>query len=351
MAQKLFRGFASDNSSGIHPDILRAIEAANTGHCIAYGADPFTEAAVAKFREHFGEDIAVFFVFNGTAANVLALKSATRAFHAVICAESAHIQEDECGAPERFTGCKLLTVPTADGKLTPAGIQRHLRGFGFEHHAQPRIISITQATELGTVYTGEEIRTITGYAHAHGLLVHMDGARLANAAAALGAGLGELTREAGIDVLSFGGTKNGMLAGDAVVFFNRDLTQDFKFIRKQGMQLASKMRFIGAQFQALLSDDLWRRNACHANRMAGLLAEAARQIPSVRLTRPVEANAVFAVLPSEAIPTLQKASFFYVWDDARAEVRWMTSFDTTEKDIHAFIALLQRTLGAGRGGR
>ncbi|MCJ7830790.1 MAG: beta-eliminating lyase-related protein, partial [Desulfobacterales bacterium] len=296
-------------------------------------------------------ECAVFLLASGTACNALALATLSPSWGAIFCHQDAHVMDDECGAPERFTGCKLLTVPTADGKLTPAGIQRHLRGFGFEHHAQPRIVSITQATELGTVYTGEEIRAITRYAHAHRLLVHMDGARLANAAAALGSDLRELTREAGIDVLSFGGTKNGMLVGDAVVFFNRDLTPDFKYIRKQGMQLASKMRFIGAQFQALLSDDLWRRNAGHANRMAQLLAEAARQIPSVRLTRPVEANAVFAVLPPEAIPTLQKVSFFYVWDDAGAEVRWMTSFDTTEKDVQAFVALLQRTLGAGRSGQ
>ncbi len=346
MVERVWRGLASDNYAGIHPDILNAMAAANEGHAVAYGDDPYTAAAMECFREQFGEGIEVYFVFLGTGANVLSLQAATDPYQSVICAETAHINVDECGAPERHTGCKLLTVTTPDGKLTCAGIGRHLHGFGFEHHAQPRVVSITQATEVGTVYRAEEIRAIADLAHRHGMVLHMDGARLANAAAHLGTDLRTLTADCGVDILSFGGTKNGMMVGEAIIFFNTDLARNFKYRRKQGMQLASKMRFMAAQFQALLSNDLWRRCAAHANRMAALLAETLGEIPEIRVSQPVESNGVFARVPQEIIAPLQAVCPFYVWEEATSEVRWMTSFDTTEEDIRHFVAELKRILVA-----
>lgn len=344
MAEGTWRGLASDNYAGIHPDIMAAMAAANQGHAVAYGDDPHTASAVARFREHFGDKIEVFFVFLGTAANVLSLQAATEPYQAVICADSAHIHVDECGAPERHTGCKLLTVATPDGKLTCEGIRQHLHGFGFEHHAQPRVVSITQATELGTVYRPEEIRAIADLAHAHQMVLHMDGARLANAAVHLDRDFRRLTADAGVDVLSFGGTKNGMMVGEAIVFFNTDLARNFKYRRKQGMQLTSKMRFIAAQFEALLANDLWRRCAEQANRMATLLAGELQSLPEIHIDRKVESNGVFARVPPEIIAPLQAICPFYVWDEETSEVRWMTSFDTTEEDIHAFIAALKKLL-------
>jgi threonine aldolase len=344
MCGDIWRGLASDNHAGVHPDIMHAMAAANQGHAVAYGEDPYTAAAVDRFRQHFGDNIEVFFVYLGTAANVLSLQAATEPFNAIICADTAHIQVDECGAPERHTGCKLLPVATSDGKLTCDGIRPHLHGFGFEHHAQPRVISITQATELGTVYQPEEIRAIADLAHAHQMVLHMDGARLANAAVHLGADLRRLTGDCGVDVLSFGGTKNGMMMGEAIVFFNTALTRDFKYRRKQGMQLASKMRFIAAQFDALLSNDLWRRCAGHANRMAGLLADELKALPEIRISRRVEANGVFAMVPPQIIAPLQAICPFYVWNESTSEVRWMTSFDTMEEDIHRFVANLKKVL-------
>jgi len=338
------RGFASDNNSGVHPDILTAISRANQGHTVAYGDDRYTQEALENFKTHFGEDIDVFFVYNGTAANVLGLKSATRSFNSVICAETAHINVDECGAPEKFTGCKLLDVPTPDGKLRPEDIEKHLHGFGFEHHAQPKVISITQPTELGTLYTPAEIKSITDLARQHGLMVHMDGARLCNAAAALGLDLKACTRDLGIDLLSFGGTKNGMMFGEAIVFFDQNLSQNFKYTRKQGMQLNSKMRFISAQFNAFLSNDLWRKNALHANLMASRLKGAVDTIPNIKITQKVETNGVFAVIPGHCISDLQKEFFFYIWDESASEVRWMTSFDTQEDDIEAFARLLKEKI-------
>jgi threonine aldolase len=339
-----WRGLASDNYAGIHPEIMAALAAANHGHAVAYGGDPYTALAVERFREHFGAAIDVYFVFLGTAANVLSLQAATASFQAVICAETAHIHVDECGAPERHTGCKLLTVATPDGKLTCEGIQPHLHGCGSEHQAQPRVVSITQATEWGTVYRPAEIRALADCAHAQGMILHMDGARLANAAVHLNLDLRQLTTEVGVDVLSFGGTKNGMMVGEAIVFFNPALSRAFKYRRKQGMQLASKMRFIAAQFEALLSNDLWRRCAGQANRMAGLLAEALQDVPAIRISRKVESNAVFAQVPPEIIPPLQAVCPFYVWDAQTSEVRWMTSFDTTEDDIHQFVQTMMRML-------
>jgi threonine aldolase len=339
-------GFASDNNAGVHPEIMQALIEANQGHAIAYGDDPWTRLALDKFAEHFGPDLEVYFVFLGTGANVLALQAATRSFHSVICAETAHIQVDECGAPEKFTGCKLLPVPAPDGKLTVPAIEKHLHGFGFEHHAQPRVVSITQPTELGTVYTGEEIRAIADCVHARGMVLHMDGARLANAAVYLKQDLRAITRDVEVDLLSFGGTKNGMMFGEAIVFFNRELADGFRYIRKQAMQLASKMRFISAQFSALLSNDLWRRNALQANQMAHLLAREVRRIPPIQIAQKVETNGIFAVLPPGCIPILQKAYFFYVWNEARSEVRWMTAFDSTEEDVAGFVEALKKTLAA-----
>ncbi len=339
------RGFASDNNAGVHPGILKAMAEVNDGHTIAYGDDPYTRKAIEMIRRTFGSEAEVFFVFIGTAANVLGLDALTQPFNAVICPETAHIHTDECGAPEKFTGCKLLTVPSPDGKLTVDGIKKHIHGIGFEHHVQPAVISLTQSTELGTVYTIEETRAICDFAHANNMLVHMDGARISNAAASLGCDLRELTVDAAVDVLSFGGTKNGMMYGEAVVFFNPALATDFKYRRKQGMQLSSKMRFISAQFIAYLENDLWRKNATHANRMARLLETSVTGIPGVTITQKVQANGVFALVPPDIIPRLQKEYFFYVWDEDRSEVRWMTSYDTTEEDILKFSALLKKLAG------
>ena len=344
MTTKFKRGFASDNNSGVHPKIMQAILRANEGHVVAYGDDPYTESAVAKFKEIFGPETQVYLVYNGTGANVLGLQAMTEPFNAIICAETAHINVDECGAPEKFTGCKLLTLPSEDGKIRVEQIRPLLHARGNEHHAQPRVISITQATELGTVYGPDEIEAITRFAHDNGMLVHMDGARISNAAAFLGTGLREITRDVGVDVLSFGGTKNGMMFGEAVLIFAPELAKNFKYIRKQGTQLASKMRFIAVQFETLLSEELWLKNAQHANRMARLLAEKVKDIPGVEITQSVDINALFVKLPKDIIPRLQSESFFYVWDEQESIVRWMTSFDTTEEDIEAFSDLLKRHL-------
>jgi threonine aldolase len=338
------RGFASDNNAGVHPSILAALPEVNEGHVIAYGDDPYTEKAIAQLREIFGQETEVFFVFIGTAANVLGLSTVTQSYNAIICPETAHINVDECGAPEKFSGCKLLTCSTPDGKLTVDMIASHMHEIGFEHHVQPRVVSITQATELGTVYTLDEIREIAKYTHEHGMLLHMDGARISNAAVSLDCGFYEMTGGAGVDVLSFGGTKNGLMYGEAIIFFNPTLCEDFKYRRKQGMQLASKMRYIAAQFSAFLENDLWKENASHANRMARKLYAAVKDISGVEVTRQVESNAVFAKIPSHIVPALQDEFFFYVWDEEVSEVRWMCSFDTTEADIEAFISLLRSKL-------
>jgi len=336
------RSFASDNNAGVHPEIIEALRNANDGHVIAYGGDPLTARAIEQFQKHFGSDVAVYFVFGGTGANVLGLKAITKSFHAIFCADSAHVHVDECGAPEKFTGCKLITLPTPDGKLRVEQIKRMLHGIGVEHHVQPRVISISQVTEMGTVYTRQELKTLAGFAHDNGMLLHVDGARLANAAVALEATFKEITADVGVDVLSFGGTKNGMMYGEAVVFFDKSLAGDFKYIRKQGMQLPSKMRFISAQFEALLSGDLWRRGAAHANRMAQVLGSELAKVPKIKLTQPVESNGVFATIPKEYIPVLQEKYFFYVWDDEISEVRFMASFDTSEDDIRDFIEFVKQ---------
>ncbi len=336
------RSFASDNNAGVHTVVIEAIAAANAGHVVAYGDDPYTARAVEQFQKHFGKDIAVYFVFGGTGANVLGLQAVTKSYNAVICAETAHINVDECGAPEKFTGCKLLSVSTPDGKMRAEQIGPFLHGVGFEHHVQPGVVSISQATEMGTVYTPREVKTLSGFAHKHNMLLHMDGARIANAAVSLNASFKEITKDAGVDVLSFGGAKNGMMYGEAVVFFDKQLAADFKYIRKQGMHLPSKMRFIAAQFEALLSGDLWRRSAAHANRMAQILASELAKIPRITITQKVEANGVFALVPQKYIALLQKKYFFYVWNDETSEIRLMTSFDTTEQDIGEFIRLVRK---------
>jgi threonine aldolase len=330
------RNFASDNNAGVHPEILDAIARANQGHVVAYGDDAYTHSAIRKFEEHFGPDIAVFFTFNGTGANVLSLQSLTRPFHSVICSDYAHIWTDECGAPEKHTGCKLIPLPHQDGKITVDAVRHAYHGIGDEHHSQPRVISITQSTEMGTVYKPEEIRALAHFAHDHDMFLHVDGARIANAAASLGQNLRQATRDLGVDVLSFGGTKNGILGGEAVVFFQPGMSRDFLYLRKQSMQLASKMRFIAAQFEALLTNDLWRRSAEHANRMAGQLETEINRISGVKVVWKVEANGVFAQIPPHSIEKIKRDYFFYTWMEEESIVRWMCSFDTTEEDIRQF---------------
>ncbi len=338
------RSFASDNNAGVHPAILEAIGRANQGHVVGYGDDPYTHAAEARFKSQLGADIEVFFVFNGTAANCLSLKAVTNSFHAVVCAEAAHIAVDECGAPEKFTGCKLLPIAARNGKLTVENVRSAYHGIGDEHHVQPRVISITQSTEVGTVYRPNEIRALADFAHEREMFLHVDGARIANAVAAQGLTLKQATRDLGIDVLSFGATKNGALGAEAVVFFNPQLAANFKFYRKQGMQLASKMRFIAAQFEALLTNDLWLQNARHANRMAQLLKREISKIPQVKIVYNVEANGVFAQIPRKVIAKLQKRYFFYIWNESQSVVRWMCSWDTTADDVKQFAEFLKRSL-------
>jgi len=338
------RSFASDNNAGIHPEVIEAIQAANDGHVIAYGDDHITARATKLFQKHFGRDVAVYFVFGGTGANVLGLKAITKPHHAIVCAETAHVNVDECGAPEKFTGCKLISLPTPDGKLRIEQLNPLLHAFGNEHHVQPRVITVSQATEMGTVYTQRELKALSSFAHDNDMLLHVDGARISNAAVSLNASLKEITAGAGADVLSFGGTKNGMMYGEAVVFFDKQLAPDFKYIRKQGMHLPSKMRYVSAQFEAMLGGDLWKRSAAHANRMAQILANELAKVPQIKITQKVESNGVFAVIPRQYIPALQKKYFFYVWNEEISEVRLMASFDTTEDDIQDFIDVVRKTV-------
>ncbi|MCI3934857.1 threonine aldolase family protein [Streptomyces sp. AN091965] len=338
------RGFASDNYAGAHPEIMAALALANGGHQVSYGEDEYTDHLQQVIRGHFGASAEAFPVFNGTGANVVALQAVTDRWGAVICAESAHINVDEGGAPERMGGLKLLTVPTPDGKLTPELIDRQAFGWDDEHRAMPQVVSFAQNTELGTVYTVDEIRAIVEHAHGLGMLVHLDGARLANAAATLDVPMRALTNAVGVDILSLGGTKNGALFGEAVVVLNRDAVRHMKHLRKLSMQLASKMRFVSVQFEALLAKDLWLRNARQANEMAQRLAEGVRAVHGVEILHPVQANAVFARLPHDVIERLQKRFRFYFWDEAAGDVRWMCSFDTTEDDVDAFVAVLKEEM-------
>jgi threonine aldolase len=340
------RGFASDNYAGVHPEILAALGEANGGHQVSYGDDVYTARLREVFRGHFGDRAQAYPVFNGTGANVVGLASMARRWSAVVCAETSHINVDECGAPEKVAGLKLLAVPTPDGKLTPELIDRQAWGWGDEHRAQPHLVSITQSTELGTLYTVEEITAICAHAHQLGMRVHLDGARIANAAAALDVPLRAFTTDAGVDVLSFGGTKNGLMAGEAVVVLDPEAATGLTYLRKSSMQLASKMRFVSAQFVALLEGDLWLRGARHSNAMATRLHEAVRGVPGVTVTRPVRANAVFAIIPKDVTERLRKRFRFYTWDEHTGEVRWMCSFDTTEADIDAFAAAIKEELAA-----
>ncbi len=336
--------FASDNFASVHPQVIDALIRANDGHAMAYGADPATAHVTELFRQQFGKQAEVFIVWSGTGANVVAIGSMLKSYEGVICAATAHINVDECGAPERFTGCKLIPVATTNGKLAPADVLPHLHAFGNEHHVQPRVISITQSTEYGTLYSVEEIRTLAELAHANKMYLHVDGARVANAAAALGVTFKELITDTGVDVLSFGGTKNGMMYGEAVIFLNPLLAVGTSYVRKQSTQLPSKARYISAQFEALLTDDLWLKNATRANAMAKKLAEAVANIPQVEITQKVEVNAVFAHIPKPLIPILQQQNFFWTWNDETGEVRWMASWDTTEEDVDSFVALLRSQL-------
>ena len=341
---KVLANFASDNTAGIHPDILKAITSCNEGSIEAYGNDFYTKEADKKFQEHFGQSAEAFFVFNGTAANVIGLRGLTESFHSIICADTAHINVSECNAVEKFTGCKLLPITSEDGKITIEQIQKHMYGIGEQHHAQPKVISITQPTEMGIVYKPLEIKELADFAHMHNMHLHMDGARLANAAVNLNCELRETTNDVGVDVLSFGGTKNGIMHGEAVVFFDRDLSKNFKFVRKQGMQLASKMRFISVQFTALLSNDLWRKNAIHANEMAKYLESKLKEIPRIKLTQKVETNTVFAIINSAHLQEIYKKYFFYIWNEETSEVRLMTSFNTKKEEIDDFMSYLKKAI-------
>ncbi len=339
------RGFGSDNHSGVHPDVLKAIAEVNVDHAMAYGEDEYSAKVEQLFKQYFGTDASVYFAFNGTGANVLCLDAMTRSHHAVVCADTAHIHVDECGAPQRITGAKLLTIKTPDGKLTPELVKTQLHGFGFQHHSQPKVISIAQPTELGTLYTLNEIKALVDLAHQYNMYLHIDGARFANAAVALGCTFKQMTTDLGVDALSFGGTKNGLMIGEAVVLLNPKLNEDFLYRRKQAMQLCSKMRFIAAQFKAYFTDDLWKRNAEHSNAMARQLYNAIKDEKGLDVVYPVQANGVFVRLPREVWTRLQEKYFFYDWDEDDNVVRFMCSFDTTTEDIVSFADTLKELLG------
>src|SRR4030042_5327488 len=340
----LKRGFASDNNAGVHPEILKEIEKSNAGHVTGYGSDIYTSQAVQLFKEHLGNSTEVFFVFTGTAANVLGISGVTRSWNSIITASTAHLEQDECGAPEKFTGCKVLTVDGHDGTITIDMIGKHMHGFDFEHHAQPKVISITQPTEMGTVYNVQEIKEIADFAHSRNMLLHMDGARLANAAVTLNLPFKNFTTDASVDILSFGGTKNGMMYGEAICFLKPGLAQDFNYMRTQGMQLASKMRFISAQYLAYFRNDLWKMCASHSNAMAALLAQKLEGISGLKITQPVQSNGVFVIMPPDVAKKVMNEYFFYPWNEDISEYRLMTSWDTAEEDINEFVKLLRKEL-------
>ncbi len=338
------RSFASDNNAPVHPAIMQAIVNANTEDYVSYGDDPYTQKAKEIFNEQFATETEVFMVCNGTGANVSSISHLVKPWQSILCAHTAHINHDECGAPEKYSGSKIQSVNSLDGKLKTSQLDTFLHSVGFEHHVQPGIISITQATELGMVYTPQEIEEIAQYAHKNNMLLHVDGARIANAVVSSGASLQELITRTGVDVMSFGGTKNGLMMGEAVVFLKPELAKGYQYVRKQSMQLASKMRYMSAQFVAHFQDDLWLQTATHANKMAKLLADKIRHIPQVKLTMPVQTNAVFAAIPPEIIAPLQEKYFFYVWNPELNEVRWMTHFNTTEQDIEDFVETIEMLL-------
>lgn len=339
------RSFASDNNSGVHPRIMDAIIRANDNHAVGYGDDPWTEEATRKIQEVLGPEASPFFVFNGTGANAVALQAVTRPFNSIICASTAHIYVDECGAPARMTGCAVLPIVTPDGKLTPDLIRHQLHNFGVCHHSQPKAVYISQASELGTVYTVDEVRAIADLLHSYTMYLHMDGARLANACASLGCSMREVTAEAGVDVLSFGGTKNGMMLGESVVSFRPEITENLMYYRKQSAQLASKLRYLSAQFIPYLTDGLWLENARKANESAARLEKVLRCYPEIHFTQKVESNQLFFTLPTEALRVLQEKYFFYMWNEEINEARLVTSWDTTDEDISAFEQTLSEVFG------
>jgi threonine aldolase len=339
------RGFASDNYSGVHAEVLAAIAAANDGHQSSYGNDAYTARLQQVVQGHFGDRAEAFPMFNGTGANVTALQSVLPRWGAVVCAKTAHINVDEGGAPEKVGGLKLYAVPTPDGKLTPDLLDVEAFGFDDEHRAQPLAVSITQSTELGTLYTPAEITSLAAHAHDRGMIVHLDGARLSNAAAALGEPFAAFTTDAGVDLLTLGGTKNGALGAEAIVALDPDKAEGLRFLRKTNMQLASKMRFLSAQLIALYEGDLWLRNAGHANAMAARLRSSLEGVPGVEFTQPTQANGVFVRLPAGVADAVREQFFFYDWDGAAREVRWMCSFDTAEADVDAFAALIRQASG------
>ncbi len=336
------KGFASDNYSGVDPKILEALTDANQEHEGAYGDDRHTKKAVKQFQKMFGKETDIYFVYNGTGANVMSLKTLTKSYSSIICADTSHIYVDESTAPETFTGCRLKALKSTNGKISASQIEKHCIRFDDEHHAQPSVISITQPTELGTVYTVEEIKSISAVAKKHNMFLHMDGARISNAAVSLNLDFKEFTKDAGVDVVSFGGTKNGLMFGEAVIFFDKNISKDVKYIRKHSMQLASKMRYIAAQFSIYLEDEIWKKNASHSNRMASLLHSKIKNFAKIEITQPVQANGIFAILPKDSITKLQDEYPFYVWDENTFEVRWMMSFDTTEKEVTQFASLLEK---------
>lgn len=340
--------FASDNAAGAHPLVLEALVQANVGHALAYGADAWTAEAEARFRDLFGPASQALLVWNGTGANVMALAALIRPADCIVCSQWAHIAVDETGAPERILGSKLLTLPSVDGKIVPAQLEEQAHLVGVQHHAQPGVVSITQSTELGTLYTAEEIAALCDTAHRMGMKVHLDGARIANATAALGGtvqALRSFTVDAGVDVVSFGGTKAGLAFGEAVVFLDPELARRAMFIRKQVTQLPSKMRFVAAQFNALLHDELWIHLAEHSNAMGRRLYDATAGIVGLSYDAAPAVNSVFPVLPRHLIAPLQDWCFFWDWDTARNQVRWMTAWDTTVADVDSFAAGVAAALG------
>lgn len=331
------RAFASDNWAGIHPQVLEAMVQANQGHQAAYGDDEYTSKAQQIFKDVFGPDASVYFVFNGTGANIIALDSLSHSFNSVICSEHAHIHVDECGAIEKHTGVKLIALPSKDGKLYPKDIKDFVKADRYPHQSVPAVISITQSTELGTVYSLEELKELANLAHENGLYLHVDGARIANAAVSLGVDFKTMITDTGVDVLSFGGTKNGLMFGEAVVFLKPELDKYAELYRKQGMHLASKMRFVAAQFVALFEDDLWKKNASHSNAMAQVLAGKLSAIPSIQITQKVQSNGVWAIIPENIAVKMQESGFFYPWDERTSEYRIMCSWDTELTDIDQLV--------------
>ena len=335
------RSFTSDNNSGVHPLIMEALSLANKDHSLGYGDDDWTRKADKMIKNIFTPDCLPLYVFNGTGSNVVGLQIMTRPYQLILCAETGHINVDECGSPVKMTGCQLRTIPTTDGKLTPELISPYLCGFGDQHHSQPGVIYISNCSELGTIYKPEEIKAITTLAHQHGMYVLMDGARISNAATALNLPLRAITVDSGVDVLSFGGTKNGLMSGECVIVFNKSLQSDALFIRKQSAQLASKMRYLSCQFVAYLTDELWLKNATHANLMAHKLADALSKFPGVHFTQKIESNQLFFTLPHTMIDKLMKSYSFFFLNETEGEIRLVTSFDTTEKDIDDLVQVLK----------